>query len=126
MLFSRIITVFILLIFLCETFDQGFIKMAFYINQNSIAKNLCENRNKPKMHCNGKCQLQKKINQNNTNKQAERKTESRDEVLSSKSFFACINAPVSFMINKKFFLKDINYLTNRSSSFFHPPQALFI
>jgi hypothetical protein len=35
--------------------------VSFKINQDYIAKNLCENRAKPKMQCNGKCQLMKKL-----------------------------------------------------------------
>ena len=36
--------------------------LAWYqVNKTYIAQKLCENRNKPKMHCNGKCQLRKKM-----------------------------------------------------------------
>lgn len=34
---------------------------AFYANQNYIEKNLCINRDKPWMHCDGHCQLNKKL-----------------------------------------------------------------
>ena len=33
----------------------------FAANQDYIAKNLCENRDKPDMKCNGKCQLCKRL-----------------------------------------------------------------
>lgn len=36
-------------------------RMAYEINKEYIANNLCENRNKPEMHCNGKCHLRKQI-----------------------------------------------------------------
>lgn len=32
------------------------------INQSRIANTLCENRNRPSMHCNGKCHLRKQLN----------------------------------------------------------------
>ena len=35
----------------------------FELNKNYIATKLCENRNRPWMHCNGKCYLMKKIRQ---------------------------------------------------------------
>ena len=35
----------------------------FNLNQNYIATQLCENRNKPWMHCNGRCYFMKKIRQ---------------------------------------------------------------
>lgn len=33
----------------------------YALNKEYIAKNLCENRNKPKMNCNGKCHLMKQL-----------------------------------------------------------------
>lgn len=33
----------------------------FYANQSYIAKNLCVNRDKPWLHCNGHCYLMKKL-----------------------------------------------------------------
>ena len=33
----------------------------YAINKDYIAKNLCENRAKPKLHCNGKCHLMKQL-----------------------------------------------------------------
>jgi hypothetical protein len=34
---------------------------AFYVNKDYFAKYLCENRDKPQLHCNGNCVLMKKI-----------------------------------------------------------------
>lgn len=44
-----------------QTFNQVVIVAAYYANKDYIAKNLCENRDKPKMHCDGKCCLKKKL-----------------------------------------------------------------
>ena len=36
--------------------------IAYYqLNKEYIAKNLCENRNRPELHCDGKCYLAKKL-----------------------------------------------------------------
>ena len=35
--------------------------LEYKINQDYIARNLCVNRDKPGMHCNGKCQLRKNL-----------------------------------------------------------------
>ena len=57
----------IALILILSIAFQPFVKLftvAWYqVNKTYIAKNLCENRSKPKMHCNGKCQLRKKLQQ---------------------------------------------------------------
>lgn len=35
--------------------------MSFELNRDFIAKNLCQNRNRPQLNCNGKCYLAKKL-----------------------------------------------------------------
>lgn len=54
----------------------------YELNKDYIAKNLCENRNKPEMKCCGKCYLRKqlkKVAQNdNTTKSTNNKTEKID------------------------------------------------
>lgn len=58
----KLLAVPIFLIFLfTQTFSKWLIVAEFRLNQDLIAKNLCINRNKPKLHCNGKCQLMKKL-----------------------------------------------------------------
>ncbi len=37
------------------------ITIDFVIHQEDIAKTLCENRDKPELHCNGKCVLMQKL-----------------------------------------------------------------
>ncbi|WPU96026.1 hypothetical protein SNE25_10895 [Mucilaginibacter sabulilitoris] len=71
-----------LLIFSLVTvnFSRFFIYAGFELNKNYIATKLCENRNKPWLHCDGKCYFSKKI------KQAEEKQAS-DERQSQKSLF---------------------------------------
>jgi len=61
-------------------FSRFFIFAGFGLNRNYIATKLCENRNRPWLHCDGKCYFAKKI------KQAEDKQAS-DERQSQKSLF---------------------------------------
>jgi len=53
-------------------FSRLFIYAGFELNKKYIATNLCENRDKPWLHCNGKCYFMKKI------KQAEEKEKSEE------------------------------------------------
>jgi hypothetical protein len=48
---------------------------AFYVNKDYFAKYLCENRDKPQLHCNGNCVLMKK----NKKSTGERKAESNSK-----------------------------------------------
>jgi hypothetical protein len=58
-----------------------FVILDFYLNQDYIARNLCENRDKPQMHCNGKCHLAKKLHEEDRKDQEtpERKMENKSD-----------------------------------------------
>ena len=46
---------------LTQVFSKWLVVMEYNLNKDFIAKNLCVNRAKPKMHCNGKCQMMKRL-----------------------------------------------------------------
>lgn len=46
---------------MASSFSKAVIVADFYANQDYIAKNLCENRGNPKMHCCGRCMLRKRL-----------------------------------------------------------------
>jgi hypothetical protein len=51
----------LMLLVLLQSFTKALIILDYTINKNYIARNLCENRNKPMLHCNGRCQLAKNL-----------------------------------------------------------------
>ena len=52
----------LLLAFTASSFCRAVIAMDYYTNTTAYAKN-CENKSLPKLHCNGKCQMMKKLQQ---------------------------------------------------------------
>ena len=112
----------ILLAFVIQTFSGQFIELNYYLNTAAFAKN-CENKAKPKMHCNGKCQMMKKLQQEEKKDQQnpERKSENKSEVLSSKSFF-CSLEHFSILIQNSYSTTDAATIVDRAFSIFHPPQ----
>jgi hypothetical protein len=50
-----------LLLVLIQTFSKWIIWADYELNKDYIAKVLCENKKRPMLHCNGKCQLAKKM-----------------------------------------------------------------
>ena len=56
-----ITTVILLLLFSVQTFSKWMWVLDYNLNQAYIATTLCVNKNKPKLHCNGHCQLSKKM-----------------------------------------------------------------
>lgn len=51
----------LMLLMLVQTFSKWAVVVEYNLNKNYIAKNLCVNKAKPKLHCNGKCQMMKKL-----------------------------------------------------------------
>lgn len=66
----RIFTaIFLTLCILVQTFSSSLIQVGFWLNQSYIAENLCVNKDKPMMHCNGKCYLTKQLKEQQQQKQ---------------------------------------------------------
>lgn len=57
---------------LLQTFNKLEIVLAFKINQDFITENYCVNKDKPQMHCEGKCVLAKKLKQAEQNEEKQR------------------------------------------------------
>jgi hypothetical protein len=116
--------IFITLSLLAQTFSRMFIIADYYANTAAYAKN-CINKSRPKMHCNGKCQMMKKILQEEKKDQenTERRENLKNEVLSSKSFFGSLNHPLTIVINNRL-LAIFIYSKPAEPLFdiFHPPQ----
>jgi hypothetical protein len=108
--------------FAITVFNRAEIVVAYYTNTGSYARN-CVNRNLLMMHCNGKCQMMKKLQAEDKKdrQNPERRTENNDQVASSKSFFPTVEFEPTF-------IDDCYRLTNHTSfpaglylSIFHPP-----
>jgi hypothetical protein len=122
--FKQITSILLLLAFAIQTFSGGFVVLNYYTNTAAFAKN-CVNKAKPKMHCNGKCQMMKKMQEEEKKDQQlpERKFENKIEVLSSKSFFYSAATAFSVIASKATTVEKDCPLTDISYSFFRPPQV---
>lgn len=58
---NRLSSLLMLIVISLSVFAQGVVVLHYYINKAYIAKNLCENRSRPMLHCDGKCVLAKKL-----------------------------------------------------------------
>ncbi len=101
------------------------VEIDYYLRTAEYAKN-CVNKSRPTMHCNGKCQMAKKMMQEEKKDQQvpERKSVNKNDItLSSNSFFASINSPVFSIVSsvKRFYV--LRNISGRSLDIFHPPQA---
>ena len=110
---------------MAQTFSRS-IAMADYLVNLEAYKKACINKAKPKMHCNGKCQMIKKLKKQEGNNQANMPApifNQNELVLSSKSFF-----PSLYIVNVKYTSTFFTYTDDFSSSYlgsiFHPPSSI--
>ena len=112
----------ILLMMIVQTYHKAFIVLDYYTNSGYYAR-LCENKSRPELHCNGKCQMMKELKQDQHKDEQNpgRKISSQNEIISSKSFFCYISKP---LIKEEVIAYDIPHdakAVDMPRSFFHPP-----
>lgn len=75
----------------------------YFTNTGAYAKN-CENKARPAMHCNGKCQMMKKLKQEDKKdaENSERKAENKNEVITMQQITEQAFYPVMILLQKHF------------------------
>ena len=114
----------LIILIMTQVFSKWIVIVEFSMSRNYITKNLCENRYRPKMHCDGNCVLMKKMKKEEKQEQnapGSFKTGISSVVLSSRSFFATIEHTVS--LSSKSYLPVLNTgkPIDRTFPVFHPP-----
>ena len=121
---KQVIAIVFLVAFALQTFSSAFVVLDYAANTKAYASK-CENKARPGMHCNGKCQMMKKLakEEKKDEQNPERKGENKNETLSTKSFFTT-SAPLLRLIEMPEypFLSD-NRQEKMPRPFFHPPSA---
>jgi len=110
---------------LFQTFNRVLIIAQYYANQEYIAKNICENRDKPKMHCNGKCHLKKQLAKEEKEQSPSPRSQKSEEVVtlfSSHNLYTIIEH-VNIATRKSYFTYNDMRTAFFLSSVFHPPSA---
>ena len=113
-----------LLIFsvLTVNYSRLFVYAGFKLNQSYIASKLCENHNKPWLHCDGRCYLVKKIKQSE-DKQNNAERESQKNLLQEASLET--KTPVKFftrIIRVIIIPHSLIVLPPGHNTIFRPPQ----
>ncbi len=120
---KQLAVIFLLTAFAVQTFDKAVVVFNYYSNTAAFAKN-CENKARPMLHCNGRCQMMKKLKQeeNKDKQNPERRNENKNEVLYfsknqiNMQYFNLTVANTYLVLNNRI-TKDI------SLDFFQPPRA---
>jgi hypothetical protein len=110
--------------FLLMTFSKGLTLINFYLNQETITAKFCVNKNKPQLHCNGKCFLAKKIKEQEQKEAADAIMElSKIEVVSASSYFTMLPEIFFTVVKKNYAVYTENILNTSASRLLKPPRA---
>lgn len=115
-----------MMIWLCQLSGRYMVMFEFYLNQEFVAKNLCVNRDKPQLHCNGKCHLKKQLNEEEKRDQnnPERRAENKSEVFYDASFAIAAFSPEYIILDSNYHNPNcIGRPVDQASTIFHPPGA---
>ena len=119
---KKVIAIAALLGILFQTFSQVVIVAEYYANKDYIAKNLCENRNKPMMHCDGKCCLKKKLAQQGKEQAPSPQNQKNEQAT---LFYKDAKIEIPHYVPVSFSKSYYSYNDLRTSSYcgsvFHPP-----
>lgn len=122
--FSAIILIIALI---AQNYNRYIVVLNYELNKEYIAKNLCENRNKPKCCCAGKCFLKKQLAK--TDKEQELPGSNSNKSINEIIFFAeqtaySFNVPVQTLPQQKLSVNNTPFITqDHYGAVFHPPQA---
>ena len=112
-------------IFFVQTFSNGFIIGDYYSNLATYKQN-CINKARPKLLCNGKCQMMKKLQEAEKKEQESNNSSggNKNENISSKSFYPNIVAPQLMIIlsSCKLFQAAQGKVIKHTVDIFHPPH----
>ncbi len=123
-LYKNIVTLVFFVAFFAHTFGNGFYIADYYTNPAKYAKN-CINKAKPKLNCNGKCQLMKKIQEQEKNQQKQSESAnppSFEILLNNKTNFASIEQLPPVLQNPFVnIFKSFLYNSGHLGTVFRPP-----
>ncbi len=106
-----------------QTFSKGVLLLSYYTNTGVYAAN-CENKARPQLHCNGKCQLSKKIKEEERKEQQEKRTAEPQMIFMSPEPIAELQPAIAFeSFSVKFLPLTIGFPADYYGTFFHPPAT---
>jgi hypothetical protein len=120
---SKLLSFFLIVAILLHSMSSLVIVAGFQLNRNYISKNLCENRAKPKLHCNGKCHLMKELKKEDktekSNGSSSRENDFQSQYFQEKSAFDFTPHTTSSPSHAFYLISPVREFTG---SVFHPPS----
>ena len=122
----------LILLFMSKMTYSCIWQIHFYLNQQEITAMECENKNRPEMHCNGKCFLAKKLKladeQLQTKKDKQSHSLQKIKSLEETDLSLHSDQKIMFLTTLTSLVTKITHVTGHYSyqpfsSIFHPPSC---
>ena len=121
-MFRSFLSTILLIAFAIQSFHMGGIVVDYYMNTAAYAKN-CENKAKPVLKCNGKCQMAKKIleEQKKEEQVPDRKLDRKIQLIWCKANFASLTFLKSVLSRSETSFVVTPKPSPHLDAIFHPP-----
>lgn len=116
-------TILLMFLLLVQTFSKGVWELNYQLNKAYVTENLCVNKSRPQLHCNGKCQLAKKLAEEENNSKASGTASSKSNTIDV-FFRQDIEAPVLTLadgLQKHYAVYILKPCHSTTNAVFHPP-----
>jgi len=122
---QRLLAILLIGSLFAETGSRLLVTAAFELNQSYISAYFCVNKDKPMLHCDGKCYLAKKLKEAEEN---EKKSEKESLKVSSYQVAymtekTTLTVPVPTKLEAPKLSESSFLLPTRPATIFHPPRA---
>lgn len=120
----KIMSFLFLSVFMLHLSSRMIIYIDFYVHQDYIAANLCENRFEEEQDCNGKCHLTKELQKDDQRKQQDEQRVQVEELVFIAYTFPSIDEISSSHFSEKdtyFIQSDANLVKDYHCKILHPP-----
>jgi hypothetical protein len=122
---KRVVVPILILLMLAQTFSQWLIVLDYMVNKEYIARVLCENKNRPQLKCKGKCQMMKKLAEEEKQQQgSELKAGNQSLIVSASAHFALLLKPAVTESFIEYQELPVPHTVTRSYAIFHPPAIV--
>lgn len=119
---KRLTAWFLIFTVFTANFSWLLVYAGFKINQQYIAATLCENRDKPSMHCNGQCYLRKQLNKTADSQQNKGMITKVEVVFTPADPIVPVYTPAA--MKKVYFQYNSTFISRNTGSVFQPPRIL--
>lgn len=120
----KLLVIILLLAISGQTFSQGWNYLGYLLQKKAYLEK-CENKSRPQLHCNGKCQLMKKIAEQEKKERGEApelKLSAKAEAAVSATFISLYLEQPTAVKHAVFIRHTIGSPVAMTQAIFHPPD----